>query len=292
MGSGVGSERSGSAGSKHKGAAEVETQHAPVAGDHGLEPMDTGPDTGIPDPINIQASAKLNGHMSPRANMSPMGNLSPRIPTPLSPHVNKDSGFDTMGKLGSVHPLKDNGLDSMGGIAAVPPFTHSPANVGLSGLNDLKDSLPFLSRASHTPKPDLKGKLPKFRFPELRDIYVATPAESPFYLPVTPKFPKTPKSIDIATYNIFFANVELYVTKWNEYEENVHQLQAELCSKGLKATNVGLDMNAINDYIKRVKEKDLPLEESYRQSREKHMNALEDWMKYRNAVVDKQRNNS
>lgn len=274
--------RSGSTRSKSRQAGEAQTQQAPVAGDEGFEPMDTGPDTGIPDLTSAQESGKVNGNTSPRSG------LSSRISTPLSPRTSKDSGLDSMGKLGSVHPLKDNGLDSMNKMAGVAPFSRSPADVGLDGLDELKDNLPFPSQASHTPKPDLTGQIPKFKLrPDLRDLYApATPAEEPFILPHPPKLPKTPKLVALESYNILVSQVEPYVTAWNNYEDAVGKLQLELRSKGLKADNVTLDMNAIMDYIQRVKERDITLEESYKQAREKHMKALEDWASYRSAVVD------
>lgn len=241
--------------------------------------MDTGPDTGIPDPISTQESAKVNGHMSPRP--------SPRIPTPHSPRSSQDSGLDNMSKLGSVHPLKDNGLDSMGKMAGVAPFSRSPADVGLGSLGDLGDNLPFPSRASHTPKPDLTGQLPKRRFPRVQDIYVpATPAEDPFVVPTPPRLPRTPREIALQSYNILVSQIEPYMTLWNNYEDRVGIMQAELRSKGLKAANPTLDMNAIMDYIQRVRERDVVLEKSYSHAREMHMKALEDWASYRSAVVE------
>lgn len=279
-------ERSGPTEPNPKRPEEARTQQASVV-DDGFEPMDTGPDTGIPDPISTQQSAKANGHKSP--GIGPMGNSSPRIPTPLSPRVSKDGGLNTMGNLGSVHPLKDSGLDNMGKMAGVAPFCRSPADVGLAGLDDLKDALPFPSRASsHTPKPDLTGHLPKFKLrPDLRDLYApTTPAEDPFVVPNPPKLPKTPRMITLESYNILVSQVEPYVTAWNNYEEKIQKLQAELNNRGLRADNVPLDMNVIMDYIKRVKEKDMILEESYRQARDMHMRSLEDWVIYRNKVVE------
>lgn len=249
--------------------------------------MDTGPDTGIPDPISTHQSAKVNGHKSP--GLSSMGNSSPRIPTPLSSRASRDGGLNTMNNLGSIHPLKESGLDNMGKMAGVAPFCRSPADVGLAGLDELRDNLPFPSRASsHTPKPDLTGHMPKPKNrPELRDLYApTTPAEDPFVVPNPPKLPKTPRVITLESYNILVSQVEPYVTAWNNYEEKIQKLQAELNNKGLRADNVPLDMNVIMDYIKRVRDKDMALEESYRQAREIHMASLEDWVNYRNAVVE------
>lgn len=276
-------ERSGSTEPKPKRSEEARPPQPFVEGDDGFEPMDTGPDTGIPDPISTQQSAKVNMHKSPR--LSPMGSSSPRIPTPLSSRTSRDGGLNTLNNLG----LKDSALDSMGKMAGVAPFCRSPADVGLAGLDELKDSLPFPSRASsHTPKPDLTGHLPKFKLrPDLRDLYApTTPAEDPFVVPNPPKLPKTPKLISLESYNILVSQVEPYVTAWNNYEEKIQRLQAELNNKGLRADNVPLDMNVIMDYINRVREKDMILEESYRQAREIHMGSLEDWVNYRNAVVE------
>lgn len=282
------SERSGSTEPKPNRPEEARTtQQAYVTGDDGFEPMDTGPDTGIPDPISTQQSATVNGHNSP--GVGPMGNSSPRIPAPLSSRTSKDGGLNAMNNLGSVHPLKDGGLDSMGKMAGVAPFCRSPADVGLSGLDELKDSLPFPSRASsHTPKPDLTCHLPKHKLrPDLRDLYApTTPAEDPFMVPNPPKLPKTPRVINLEYYNILVSQVEPYVTAWNNYEEKIHGLRAELNSKGLRADNVPLDMNSIMDYLQRVKEKDTILEEKYHQAREVHMRALEEWITYRNKVVE------
>lgn len=270
---------------KQKNFDQGATPQSPPIGDGEFEPMDTAPDTGIPDPINIQPM-RLNGHMGPR---SPMGNISSREPTPISPRSTKEDGLDTMHTLGSVHPLKANPLENMGSLASTAPFIRSPAEVGLNGFEELKDNLPFPSRASNTPKPHFPGPLPKLR-PDLRDIYgPATPMEDTFATPTPPKVPKTPGEIDLPTYNRFFVSVEGYVENWNAYEDKVRKQQAYLSSRSLK--DVDLNQDAIKNYIRRVKEEDFVLEESYRQAREKHMAALEDWLGYRERVINN-RNNS
>lgn len=270
---------------KQKNFNQGATPQSPPIGDGEFEPMDTAPDTGIPDPINIPAM-RLNGHMGPR---SPMGNISSRAPTPISPRSTKEDGLDTMHTLGSVHPLKANPLETMGSMATTAPFIRNPAEVGLNGFEELKDNLPFPSRASNTPKPHFPGPLPKLR-PDLRDIYgPATPMEDTFTTPTPPKVPKTPAEIDLPTYNRFFVSVEGYVENWNAYEDKVRRQQANLSSRSLK--DVDLNKDAIKNYIRRVREQDFVLEESYRQAREKHMAALEDWLRYREKLVNN-RNNS
>ncbi|PWW74554.1 hypothetical protein C7212DRAFT_209593 [Tuber magnatum] len=226
-----------------------------------VDAMDTAPDTGVPSPTTgVRPRLPRLGIGRPVE-----GNLaSPRSPLP--------------GQLG--------GLDNLGKFMGVPPFRH--ANIGLESFDDIKNNLPFPSQTPIQPRqgPTLRGRFPKVFKPDIRDIYEPqTPAEEPFAVPLPPKVPKTPRTVTLESYNTLFYLVEPYIKKWNEYEGKYNDLHARLSSAGLRDV-MTLDGNTIMNYITRVREKDMILEDSYRQAREKHMQALEGWVNYRNLVLE------
>ncbi|RPA92441.1 hypothetical protein L873DRAFT_1831135 [Choiromyces venosus 120613-1] len=227
-----------------------------------VDAMDTAPDTGVPSPT-AHARPKL-----PRVGIGrsvDSNSASPRSPLPGQP----------------------GGLDNFGMFMNVPPLRHP--NVGLENFEELKDNLPFPSQASNQPRqgptPTLKGKFPKILKPDIRDLYEPqTPAEEPFAVPIPPKIPKTPHTVTLEWWNTLFYQVEPYVMKWNEYEGKYNDLHTRLSSSGLRNV-VNLDGNTIMNYITRVRDKDILLENSFRQAREKHMQALESWVHYREQVL-------
>ncbi|CUS15567.1 unnamed protein product [Tuber aestivum] len=237
-----------------------QTSHKTTVEDD-VDAMDTAPDTGVPSPTTgVRPKLSGLGIGLPVDGSS----ASPRSPLP--------------GQLG--------GLDTLGKFMGVPPFRH--ANVGLGGFDDVKGNLPSLPQPSIQPRqgPSLKGKLPRPFKPDIRDIYEPqTPAEEPFAVPLPPKIPKTPRTVTLESYNTLFYLVEPYIKKWNEYEGKYNDLHTRLSSAGLRDV-MTLDGNTIMNYITRVREKDIILEDSYRQAREKHMQALEGWVDYRNLVLE------
>ncbi|KAG0137954.1 hypothetical protein HOY82DRAFT_319915 [Tuber indicum] len=241
--------------------SKSQTSHQTTVEDD-VDAMDTAPDTGVPSPT-VSARPKL-----PRLGIGrPVDgdSASPRSPLP--------------GQLG--------GLDNLGKFMSMP-FRH--ANAGLESLDDIKVNLPFPPQASIQPRQGPTPTLMKNRFskgfkPDIRSLYEPqTPAEEPFALPVPPKIPKTPRAVALESYNTLFYLVEPYIKKWNEYEGKYNDLHARLSSSGLHDV-ITLDDNTIMNYITRVREKDMALEDSYRQAREKHMQALESWVNYRNSVL-------
>lgn len=228
-----------------------------------VDAMDIEPDTGVPDP-----GARPKPDLG-RINLAPPENgntAPPRSPLP--------------GQLG--------GLNNLSKLATVPPFSH--VSVGLDGFEELKDMAPFPAQASRKPpvfSTEVREQFPKAFRPDLRALYEAqTPAEEPFAVPLPPKIPKTPRGVDLAAYNTLFYQVEPYIVKWNQYEKKYNDLHASLSSVAIKSIAVTLDGGAIMEYIRRVREKDMVLEEAYRQARERHMEALEKWVNYRNAVLN------
>lgn len=242
--------------------SKSQTSHQTTVEDD-VDAMDTAPDTGVPSPT-VGIGPKL-----PRLSIGRPANSSPASPRSPLP-----------GQLG--------GLDNLSKFMSVPPFKH--ASAGLENFDEIKSNLPLPSQVSiqarQGPTPTLKGKFPKVPKPDIRDLYEPqTPAEEPFAVPLPPKIPKTPRAVTLESYNTLFYRIEPYIKKWNEYEGKYNDLHTRLSSSGLHHV-ITLDGNTITNYIARVREKDTILEDSYRQAREKHMQALEGWVNYRKAILE------
>ena len=240
--------------------SKPQTSHQTTVEDD-VDAMDTAPDTGVPSPT-AGVGPKLPRLSIGRSTGS--NSASPRSPLP--------------GQLG--------GLDNLGKFMSAPLKRTS---VGLENFDEIKSNLPLPSQASiqprQAPTPTLKGKLPKVPKPDIRDLYEPqTPAEEPFAVPLPPKIPMTPRTVTLESWNTLFYRVEPYIMKWNEYEGKYNDLHTRLSSSGIREV-ITLDGNTIMNYITRVREKDMILENSYRQAREKHMRALEGWVHYRNAIL-------
>ena len=242
--------------------SKPQTSHQTTVEDD-VDAMDTAPDTGVPSPT-AGVGPKL-----PRLSIG--RSMDNNSASPRSPLPGQLGGLDNLGKFMSASPLKR-------------------ASVGLENFDEIKSNLPLASQASIQPRqapiPTLKGRFPKAPKPDIRDLYEPqTPAEEPFAIPLPPKIPKTPRNVTLESYNTLFYRVEPYIMKWNEYEGKYNDLHTRLSSSGLHDV-ITLDGNTIMNYITRVREKDTILENSYRQAREKHMQALEGWVHYRNAILE------
>lgn len=213
------------------------------------------------------------------------------IPTPVIPN----------GKP-TIETKKGSSLD-MRDIGAVPPLSRSPADVGLGDLESLKNSLPFPSQSSmksplssrvnnklrtKTPSTSPIGGDPSVVSipPGFWNLYPQTPLEEPFQVPRAPLVPKIPKQTGLDQYNRFYNSLGSYIEAWNKYEAEVHALRAELTSKSMHvSTTQTLDTQDIVKYMDRVKRKDTILDQSFTKARDKHLNALESWVRLRESVL-------
>ncbi|KAF8253858.1 hypothetical protein K440DRAFT_657012 [Wilcoxina mikolae CBS 423.85] len=214
------------------------------------------------------------------------------IPTPVIPNGNP-----------TIEIKKVSSLD-MSGLGAVPPISRSrsPADVGLGNLDSLNDSLPSFSQPSKKlplssrVQNKLRTKAPSTSpiggdvFPNIPpgfwNLYPQTPLEEPFVTPKAPPIPKIPRQTSLDQYNRFYNSLSSYIEAWNKYEAEVHDLRAELTSKSMHvSTTQTLDTQDIVKYMDRVKRKDTILDQSFTKARDKHLAALDSWVRLRESVL-------
>ncbi|KAL7276791.1 unfolded protein binding [Rhizina undulata] len=183
---------------------------------------------------------------------------------------------------GASHSKNSDGIDPL----SKPP-SRSPADVGLDGLD-----LPFsIKSPSVTPIPSLRGNFPKPPppFPDLRNLYEPpTPADESFDIPKAPEIPVLPKEMTLDSWNLFFKEIEPYMTRWKDYDANVDALRSRLVAKGVEAP-VSFNEASVRTYANRVRNKDMLLEESYRKAREEHLRGMESWLRCQNTVTSMKR---
>ncbi|KAA8914525.1 hypothetical protein FN846DRAFT_563894 [Sphaerosporella brunnea] len=251
---------------------EPATTEQPPAEGFGYEPMDAEP-TGAPKTIPTPTT--------PRPT-PPMTNLANGVRRPSSEKKAKPSG---------------SSLD-MSGIGAVPPLSRSPADVGLGGFESLKETLPFPSQAET--KPPLTARYnngQRMRGASMSNLRTdftfqafwsmsQTPSEAPFHPPTPPGIPQLPKETSLDKYNRFYHSLGKYVEDWNRYEAKVHELRAELARKTLRVSSTELlDTQDIVKYMERVKTKDTLLDKAFTKARDRHLNALDSWVRLRESVL-------
>jgi len=198
----------------------------------------------------------------------------------------------------SAEPKKGSPLD-MGGIGAVPPLSRSPADVGLDGFESLKETLPFPSKAAEEPPLSADDDGPSAPNAAKKDssvfdhippgfwtMYPETPSEETFVVPKAPAVPKIPKRVSLDDYNRFYNSLGPYIEAWNKYEAEVQALRAELAGKSMHvSTSQTLDTQDIVKYMDRVKNKDKALDHSFTKHRDRHLLALDMWVKLRESVL-------
>lgn len=123
-------------------------------------------------------------------------------------------------------------------------------------------------------------------------MYPQTPAEEErLIIPKPPRIPRIPRDVSLPSYNRFYNSLGPYIVEWNQYEEEIHKRRSELLKKGMQIPKgqedapLNLDAVGIMNYISRVKDKDMVLDGVFKKARDRHMEALESWVKLRDEVM-------
>lgn len=267
-------------------------QHS-TAANLGPEPMDTTPD--------FTDSPKPQSQPQPQVHI-------PEVFTNLGGF--KPDGTATAGPFpNGFKPTPTTGID-LSNLGAVPPLAPNPTEAGLGGFGDLKNNLPFQSRASdkppikRTPSNASSNTKPKVRMAppppstgglsSFMDQFPPTPhdEDGPLEIPTPPRAIKVPSIVSLKAYNETYEALGKYFADWQEYEKKVSSLRTQLdiqhtiqLEKNVSGQFISPRADAIEAYLRRLTERDAKLDESFRKAKKEHIKMLKQWMLCREQVI-------
>jgi stalled ribosome alternative rescue factor ArfA len=189
---------------------------------------------------------------------------------PSSPQVEKHAPANRTPNGSATDARPSSGLNDLTGLKE--PLTASTNGGGLAGLSDLKETLPFKSKAStnHPTKPQNAQKLKH---------------------PSVPGAPTPPVTLDEASTRSYFQRMEYYVREYRIYNKTMLShfaaRDAELDNldgtfvrqRGEKTSKIGF-----GSYLKKMKE-DEKLLETWKFAQELHLNAMRQCEEVRNKTM-------